>query len=131
MKTNEQLFTEISEQGFVAKQQLQLLKNRSNREQKDVIDYDWLGSVGDGFGIPLAEAQGIQGLNWLKKFIKINGESSVYGYREIEIISNASPSDFVFKGFYNAGNGLFRNYLPIYGLNGMEYIPMAKPYIIG
>lgn len=131
MKTNEQLFNEISEQGLVTKQQLQLLKNRSNRTQKDVINYDWLESVGDGYGIPLTEEQGVQGLNWLKKFIKKNGESNVYGYRELEIINGASPSDFVFKGFYDAGNGRFKNYLPIYGLNGMEYIPMREPYIIG
>lgn len=54
-----------------------------------------------------------------------------YGYRELEIINNAFPCDFVFKGFYDAGNGWFRNFLPIYQLNGMEYIPMSEPYIIG
>lgn len=131
MKTSESIFSEIKKSGVITKQQLQLLKNRSNREQKDLINYDWLESVGEGYGIPLTEEQGVQGLNWLKKFIKKNGESNVYGYRELEIINNASPSDFVFKGFYDAGNGWFRNFLPIYQLNGMEYIPMAEPYIIG
>lgn len=125
MKTLESIFSEIKENGVITKQQLQLLKNRSNREQKDVINYDWLE------GIPLTEEQGIQSLDWLKKFIKKNGESSVYGYREIEIINNASPCDFVFKGLYDAGNGWFRNFLPIYQLNGMKYIPMKEPYIIG
>lgn len=131
MKTLESIFSEIKERGVITKQQLQLLKNRSNREQKDVISYDWLESVGDGYGIPLTEEQGVQGLNWLKKFIKKNGGSNVYGYRELEIINNANPCDFVFKGFYDAGNGWFRNFLPIYQLNGMEYIPMSEPYIIG
>ena len=131
MKTLESIFSEIKGNGFISKSQLQALKNRSNREQKDVINYDWLESVGDGYGIPLTEEQGVQGLNWLKKFIKKNGESNVYGYRELEIIGNASPSDFVFKGFYDAGNGWFRNFLPIYQVNGMEYIPMKEPYIIG
>lgn len=131
MKTLESVFSEIKENGFISKSQLQTLKNRSNREQKDVINYDWLESVGDGYGIPLTEEQGIQGLNWLKKFIKKNGESDVYGYRELEIIGNASPCDFAFKGFYDAGNGWFRNFLPIYQVNGMEYIPMKEPYIIG
>lgn len=131
MKTNETIFKEIMENGVITKQQLQVLKNRSNKAQKDVINYDWLESVGDGYGIPLTEEQGIQGLNWLKKFIKKNGESNVYGYRELEIIGNASPSDFVFKGFYDAGNGWVRRFLPIYQLNGMEYIPMKEPYIIG
>lgn len=131
MKTLESIFSEIKESGLITKQQLQLLKNRSNRQQKDVINYDWLESIGDGYGIPLTEEQGIQGLNWLKKFINKKGESSVFGYREIEIINSASPCDFVFKGFYDAGNGWFRNFLPIYQVNGMEYIPMAQPYIIG
>lgn len=114
MKTNETIFKEIVENGVITKQQLQRFFNRSNKAQKDVINYDWLESVGDGYGIPLTEEQGIQGLIWLNKFIKKNGESNVYGYREIEIIGNASPSDFVFKGFYDAGNGWVR-----------------KPYIIG
>lgn len=131
MKTLEIIFSEIKESGFISKSQLQILKSRSNREQRDVINYDWLESIGDGYGIPLTEEQGMQGLNWLKKFIKKNGESNVYGYREIEIINNASPSDFVFKGFWMAGNGWFKNFLPIYQVNGMEYIPMQEPYIIG
>lgn len=131
MKTLESIFSEIKESGFISKSQLQILKSRSNRGQRDVINYDWLESIGDGYGIPLTEEQGVQGLNWLKKFIKKNGESNVYGYRELEIINSASPCDFVFKGFYDAGNGWFRNFLPIYQVNGMEYIPMQEPYIIG
>lgn len=131
MKTLEIIFSEIKESGFISKSQLQILKNRSNREQKDVISYAWLDSIGDGYGIPVTEEQGVQGLNWLKKFIKKNGESNVYGYREMDIINSASPSDFVFKGFYNAGNGFRRYFLPIYQVNGMEYVPMREPYIIG
>lgn len=131
MKTLESIFSEIKGNGVITRQQLQLLKSRSNKRQKDVINYDWLKGIGDGYGIPLTEEQGVQGLNWLKKFIKKNGESNVYGYRELEIINGASPSDFVFKGFYDAGNGWHRNFLPIYQLNGMEYIPMGEPYIIG
>lgn len=131
MKTLESIFSEIKGTGLITKHQLQLLKNRSDKQQQDVIDYAWFGSIGDGDGIPLTESQGVQGLKWLKKFIKKNGESDVYGYRELEIIGTASPSDFVFKGFYDAGNGWVRIFLPIYQVNGMEYIPMKEPYIIG
>jgi hypothetical protein len=130
MKTLESIFSEIKEAGVITKRQIQLLKSRSNRRQKDVIDYAWLESIGDGYGIPLTEGQGIQGLN-LKKFIKKNGESNVLGYRELNMINSASPCDFVFKGFYDAGNGWVKIFLPIYQLNGMEYIPMKEPYIIG
>ena len=131
MTSLQSIFSTIKENGIMTKQQLQLLKNRSNRAQRDLIDYDWFESVGDGYGISLTEEQGRQGLNWLNKFIKKNGESNVFGYREKEIIQTAAPSDFVFKGFYDAGNGWFKNFLPIYEVNGMEYIPMQKPYIIG
>lgn len=131
MKTNETIFGEIIKNGVITKQQLQLLKIRSNKQQKDVINYDWLQSIGDGYGIPLTVEQGVQELNWLKKFIRKDGSSRVYGYRELDIINNSSPSDFVFEGFYDAGTGWFRYYLPIYKLNGMEYVPMKEPYIIG
>lgn len=131
MKTNETIFKEITENGVITKQQLHLLKIRSNKQQKDVINYDWLQSIGDGYGIPLTVEQGVQELNWLKKFIRKDGSSRVYGYRELNIINNSSPSDFVFEGFYDAGTGWFKYYLPIYKLNGMEYVPMKEPYIIG
>lgn len=131
MKSLESIFSEIKENGFITKNQIQLLKNRSNREQRDVICYDWLESVGDGYGVPLTDEQGEQGLKWLSKFIKKDGSSEVYGYREIDIICNASPSDFLFCGFYEAGNCFFRNFIPIYRVNGMEYVPMNEPYIIG
>lgn len=71
MKTLESIFSEIKEAGVITKRQIQLLKSRSNRQQKDVIDYAWLESIGDGYGIPLTEEQGEQGLKWLKKFIKL------------------------------------------------------------
>lgn len=131
MKTNETIFGEIIENGVITKQQLFLLKNRSNKEQRDVINYSLIGGVGDGYGIPLTVEQGVQELNWLKKFIRKDGSSRVYGYRELDIINNSSPSDFVFGGFYDAGTGWFKYYLPIYILNGMEYVPMKEPYIIG
>ena len=131
MKTNEMIFAEIKEYGFISKSNLQLLKNRSNKEQKDLFDYNFMENFKEGYGIPLTESQGEQGLKWLKKFIRKDGSSNVYGFREIEIIENASPSDFKFQGFYNAGNYLALDYLPIYSVNGMQYIPLKEPYIIG
>ena len=131
MKTNEMIFAEIKECGFITKENLQLLKNRSNKEQKDLFDYDFMENFKDGYGIPLSEEQGKQGLKWLKKFINKNGESKVYGFREIEIVENASPSDFKFQGFYDNGSRHYKNYIPIYELNGMQYIPRIEPYIIG
>lgn len=58
-------------------------------------------------------------------------KNNPFGYREMNILDNYKGERFQFVGFYDAGNGWFRNFLPIYQLNGMEYIPMSKPYIIG
>ena len=104
MKTNKMIFAEIEECGFISKSNLQLLKNRSNKEQKDLFDYNFMENFKDGYGIPLSEEQGKQGLKWLKKFIRKDGSSNVYGYREIDIIINATPSDFKFQSFYDSGN---------------------------
>ena len=131
MKTNEMIYKEISESGYITESNMKLLKNRSNKDGRDLFDYDFLERFSDGCGIPLSDDQGKKGLLWLKKFIKKDGSSNVYGYREIDIIKNADPSDFLFHGFYDAGNYSNRYYLPIYSVNGMQYVPMKEPYIIG
>ena len=131
MKTNELIYKEISGSGVITEANMKLLKNRSNKSGRDLFDYDFLESFSDGYGIPLAVDQGEKGLLWLKKFIRKDGSSNVYGYRELEIIKNATPSDFLFQGFYDAGNYSNRYYLPVYSVNGMQYVPMKEPYIIG
>ena len=131
MKTNELIYKEITESGVITEANMKLLKNRSNKAGRDLFDYDFLESFADGCGIPLTADQGKKGLLWLKKFIRKDGSSNVYGFREIEIIENASPRDFKFQGFYDNGSRYYKNYLPIYELNGMQYIPKIEPYIIG
>lgn len=123
MTTNEQIFSEIKATGIITEKQISLLKRRSNAGQKDVFDYDLL----DSMPVRMTPEQGENGLAWLKRFIK----KGVYGYRELEILKTAKPEDFEFNGFYDAGNGFHRYYVPIYCLNGMEYIPLAEPYIVG
>ena len=131
MKANEQIFSEISENGFITYQQISLLKNRSNKEQKDCINYDSF----EGFEID--PESGEKDLLWLKSLLNRNGEPKKgvsLGYREIDIINNASINDFIFNGFYDSGNRYRKNFHPIYRLNGMEYIPYCngeKIYIIG
>lgn len=107
------------------KDQIQTLKKRSNDLRRNVINYNWMDRVGNGYGIPLTEEQGAKELDWIKSFVGKN----IYRYKDIEIIKNASPSDFVFKGFYNNGIGNWCNYLPIYEINGIEYVPMSQPYM--
>lgn len=111
---------------------MQLLKNRSNKAQKDLFNYDL--DV-DGYGIPLDEEWANKGLNWLKSLIKKNGEPKAgqnLGYREIEIIKTATPADFTFVCFYDAGNGWFRNYVPVYNVGGMEYrVEAGKIVVVG
>lgn len=127
MTTNEQIFSEIRETGFITEKQISLLKRRSNASQKDVINYDLL----DSMPVCLTPEQGKKGLAWLKRFVK----KDIYGYRELEILKNAKPEDFEFTGFYDAGNGWRHYYVPTYGLgNGeyyMQYVPLSEPYIVG
>lgn len=131
MRTNEQIFESVKNNGFISESDLKLLKNRSNKEGRDLFNYDVLEAVNDGYGVPLTEDQGIKGLAWLKKFIRRDGTSRCLGAREISIIKDSEPGDFLFVGFWDAGNGFFKNYLPMYRLGGMEYIPKAEPYVIG
>ena len=131
MKTNELIYKEITENGYITEANMKLLKNRSNKACRDLFDYNFLESFSDGYGIPLTADQGEKGLLWLKKFIRKDGSSNVYGYRESDIINNATPSDFLFHGFYDAGNYSNHYYLPIYSVNGMQYIAMKEPYIVG
>ena len=128
MKTNELIYKEISESGVITESNLKLLKNRSNKAGSDLFDYDFLENFADGCGIPLTVDQGEKGLLWLKKFIN---KGNVYGYRELEIVQNATPSDFLFQGFYDDGKYLSHYYLPIYSVNGMQYVAKKEPYIIG
>ena len=131
MKTNELIYKEITENGYITEANMKLLKNRSNKSGRDLFDYDFLDKFSDGRGIPLTVEQGEKGLLWLKGFIRKDGSSNVYGYRELEIVHNATSSDFLFQGFYDAGNYSRRYFIPIYSVNRMQYIPMKEPYIIG
>lgn len=123
----EPLLKEIKQSGVITEDQIQTLKKRSNDLRRNVINYNWMARVGNGYGIPLTKEQGAKELDWIRSFV----EKNIYRAKDIEVIQNASPSDFVFKGFYNNGVGSWCNYLPIYEVNGMEYVPMLQPYIIG
>ena len=121
MKTtnNTTIFEQIKMRGYMTEREMLLLKSRSNKAQKDLFQYDNFSDY-----VPLSEEWANKGLHWLKSLIKKNGEPKAgqsLGYREIEIIKSAKPSEFSFVCFYDAGNGWFRNYLPVYNVAGMEY----------
>ena len=121
MKTtnNATIFEQIKTRGYMTEREMLLLKSRSNKAQKDLFQYDEFSDY-----IPMSEEWANKGLHWLKSLIKKNGEPKAgqnLGYREIEIIKTAKPSEFSFVCFYDAGNGWFRNFLPVYNVAGMEY----------
>ena len=125
-RTNEMIFEDVRANGFMTEKDMKLLKNRSNEEVKDLFDYNLYKSINDGYGIPIDEEWANKGIKWLKSLLKKNGEpksGQSLGYREINIIQTAEPSDFTFRGFYNVGRGMsgFRYYIPLYGIGGMEY----------
>ena len=117
--TNNTIFENIHERGYMEEREMLLLKSRSNKAQKDLFQYDEFNDY-----IPLSEEWANKGLQWLKSLLKKNGEPKAgqnLGYREIEIIKTATAADFTFVCFYDAGNGWCRNYLPVYNVAGMEY----------
>ena len=134
-RTNEMIFEDVRTNGFMTEKDMKLLKNRSNKEGKDFFDYDLMESLSSGYGIPIDEEWANKGIKWLKSLLKKNGEpksGQSLGYREIDIIQTAEPSDFTFRGFYDAGRYGFRNFLPLYGIAGMEYyVSCGKIQVVG
>ena len=117
--TNNTIFENIHERGYMTEREMLLLKSRSNKAQKDLFQYDEFSEY-----IPLSEEWANKGIQRLKSLLKKNGEPKAgqnLGYREIEIIKSAKPSEFSFVCFYDAGNGWHRNYIPVYNVAGMEY----------
>lgn len=132
MKTNEQILSEVKSNGFITYSQIRLLKNRSNKDGQDALNYD---DIFDGFAID--KISGIKGLEWLKSLLTSKGEPRkgvCLGYREIDIILHATAEDFKFMGFYDDGSYGYKNFKPIYKVGEMEYIPYCngdKIYMIG
>ena len=117
--TNNTIFENIHERGYMTEREMLLLKSRSNKAQKDLFQYDEFSEY-----VPLSEEWANKGIQRLKSLLKKNGEPKAgqnLGYREIEIIKSAKPSEFSFVCFYDAGNGWYRNYIPVYNVAGMEY----------
>ena len=121
MKTtnNTTIIEQIKKRGYMEEREMLLLKSRSNKAQKDLFQYDEFSEY-----VPLSEEWSNKGLQWLKSLLKKNGEPKAgqnLGFREIEIIKTATASDFSFMYFYDAGNGWYRNFVPVYNVAGMEY----------
>ena len=120
--TTNAMLAQIKQRGFMTEREMLTLKSRSNKAQKDILDYDTINP--DGYGTKIAPEWGAKGLQWLRGLLTTKGEQRKgqnLGYREIEIIKTASPEDFNFIGVYDAGRGRCRNYLPVYNCGGMEY----------
>ena len=117
--TNNTIFEQIKTRGYMTEKEMLLLKSRSNKAQKDLFQYDNFSDY-----VPMSEDWANKGINWLKSLLKKNGEPKAgqnLGFREIEIIKTAKPSEFSFVCFYDAGNCFYHYYLPVYNLAGMEY----------
>ena len=127
-KTNEQIFADIRERGMMTEQEMKLLLRRSNAEGKDLLDYDLVEEVGEGYGIPLTPEQGEKALLWLKRVAR--KRNTPMGFREIDIVTHAEPSDFTLINFYDAGGKTWSYFIPTYGVNGMKYRVQAGELVI-
>ena len=132
MKTmnNTAIFEQIKSRGYMEEREMLLLKSRSNKAQKDLFQYDEFSEY-----VPMSEEWANKGIQWLKSLLKKNGEPKAgqnLGFREIEIIKTAKPSEFSFVCFYDAGNRYYHNYIPVYNVAGMEYfVNGGKIQVIG
>ena len=120
--TTTTICAQIKQRGFMTEKEMLLLKSRSNKAQKDLLEYDTINPNGDG--TPIAPEWGAKGIQWLRGLLTSKGEprkGQNLGYREIEIIKTASPEDFTFIGFFDNGRGWYRNYVPVYNCGGIEY----------
>lgn len=131
MKTNEAIITEVAERCYITEKEISLLKRRSNREGRDVISYWLLSSE----SVPVTPEQGAKGLLWLKKLLKRNGEpreGQNLGWREIDIIKNATENDFDFVCLYDCGNKWHSCFVPVYRCGAMEYyVTAGKINVVG
>ena len=119
--TTQTMCAQIKERGFMTEREMLTLKSRSNKAQKDILDYDTLTHDG---GIPIAPEWSEKGIQWLRSLLTKKGEprkGQNLDSREIEIIKTARPEDFRFNYFYDNGRGWYHNYVPVYYINGMEY----------
>ena len=120
--TTTTICAQIKQRGFMTEREMLTLKSRSNKAQKDLLEYDTINP--DGCGTKIAPEWGVKGIQRLRGLLTSKGEprkGQNLGFREIEIIKTARPEDFSFVGFYDAGRGWYRNYLPVYNCGGMEY----------
>ena len=120
--TTNAICEQVRQRGFMTEREMLTLKSRSNKAQKDLLDYDTINP--DGYGTKIAPEWGAKGIQWLRSLLTSKGEprkGQNLGFREIEIIKTATASDFTFICFYDAGNRWYRNYLPVYNVAGMEY----------
>ena len=69
-RTNEMIFADVKANGFMTEKDMKLLKNRSNKEQKDFFDYDLIDSINAGYGIPIDDKWANKGIVWLKSLLK-------------------------------------------------------------
>ena len=125
--TNNTIFENIHERGYMTEKEMLLLKSRSNKAQKDLFQYDNFSDY-----VPLSEEWANKGIKWLKSLLKKNGEPKAgqnLGDREIEIIKSATPEDFTFVCFYDAGDWN-RYYIPVYNVAGMEYRVEARRIVV-
>lgn len=116
MKTNESILA----QETISYNDIKLLKNRSNKDGKDVISYESFKPI------QIDSDGGDRELKWLKSLLTSKGKprkGTRLSRREIDIIQHATNEDFEFIGFYDNGGFDYRNYKPIYKVGGMVYAP--------
>ena len=117
----------IRENGLISRYGIDCICLYSDGYGKDMMDYSLINEINDGYGIPMDYESAEKVLDYLRE--QASRPDSVCGYREKDIIENAEPEDLTFRGLYSR-DGATRH-MPLYGLNGMEFVPFPEIYICG
>ena len=70
--TTNAMQAQIKQRGFMTEREMLTLKSRSNKAQKDLLEYDTINP--DGAGTPIAPEWGAKGIQWLRGLLTSKGE---------------------------------------------------------
>ena len=112
--SNSELVETIKEQGFATEKQIQLLKSRMNKSRENAYEINDL--TANIMPIKLTAEQTAKGREWLlRKNLKNNGEfrkNATLSEIETSVLKNAKEA--YLSDFYDLGDGIFSNNVPIY-----------------
>lgn len=133
METKKQVFEDIKRQGYITKQQVDLLKTRGNHDNEYMFLAELLETEQFKHGIPLSPDHNKEELARVHE-LAYTPKGSIkstcpFKQRELEIINKETV--FNFLGFLNNGTRDLVNLTPMYEIGGIEYYDDNGIHVVG